>query len=470
MRSGDGAGAQGAALVAGLRAHSLAGFAHQAEHYRRVWAITKLVHAQEGWRVGGDSRGDALGCGRITEHDLDVLAAAEVAAATGLSQFEAERDVVVARALCTVLTATLGALEAGRVDARRARVLAEETTDLTDRQARKVEATVLDGLPATPLDGTGPVGPWDGPTPQAFARRVRTAVAKVRTDVEEHVRRDVRERTGIRTWTHPENPALSTMTVTGPTDQVRTIATTLDAGSRALTREELGGRTRGMAALDLLDDAVCGDGPGSAGGRVQRELAVVMTADTLLDEGPAKDAAGEVRGNGVPVPVSAVVARVIAGQALDRGASTCVLLADSDGHLTRMLRVGQAPETGWTRETLVATVRRAIAKRPQLRHETSAYTPTVEIADFVAARDPVCTFPGCAVPTTRCDLDHTIPHPRGPTSVQNLSPRSRRCHRYKTAALWRCRTLTNGSGTVTAHEWTSPLGTRQVVEVEPLPC
>ena len=52
MRSGDGAGAQGAALVAGLRAHSLAGFAHQAEHLRRVWAITKLVHAQEGWRVG----------------------------------------------------------------------------------------------------------------------------------------------------------------------------------------------------------------------------------------------------------------------------------------------------------------------------------------------------------------------------------------------------------------------------------
>ncbi len=166
MRSGDGSEGAGAALVAGLRAHSLAGFAHQAEHLRQVWAITKLVHAQEGWRVGEASRGDALGCGRITEHDLDVLAAAEVAAATGLSQFEAERDVVVARALCTVLTATLGALESG--PGRRARgrgCWPSETTGLTDRQARKVEATVLDGLPATPLDGTGPVGPWDGPTP-----------------------------------------------------------------------------------------------------------------------------------------------------------------------------------------------------------------------------------------------------------------------------------------------------------------
>ncbi len=115
-------------------------------------------------------------------------------------------------------------------------------------------------------------------------------------------------------------------------------------------------------------------------------------------------------------------------------------------------------------------MRRAIGKNPEPRHETSTPTyPTVEIADIVRARDPVCTFPGCSVPASRCDLDHTTPHPRGPSSVQNLSPRSRRCHRYKTAALWRCRTLTSVSGAVIAHEWTSPLGTRQVVEVEPLP-
>ena len=170
------------------------------------------------------------------------------------------------------------------------------------------------------------------------------------------------------------------------------------------------------------------------------------------------------------MPVTAAVARVVAEQALDRGASTCVLLTESDGHLTRLLRVGRAPESGWTREALVDAVRRAIGKNPEPRHETSGYVPTVEIADTVAARDPVCTFPGCSVPASRCDLDHTIPHPRGPTDVQNLSPRSRRCHRYKTAALWHCRTLTNATGTVTAHEWTSPLGTRQVVEVEPLPC
>ena len=137
---------------------------------------------------------------------------------------------MLARALCTGLTATLGALEAGRIDVAPG-AGAGRGDHRPDRPAgAQGRGVVLDGLPATALDGTGPVGPWDGPTPAAFARRVRTAVAKVRTDVEEHVRRDVRERTGIRTWTHPENPALSTMTVTGPTDQVQTIATT--AGRR----------------------------------------------------------------------------------------------------------------------------------------------------------------------------------------------------------------------------------------------
>jgi len=192
---------------------------------------------------------------------------------------------------------------------------------------------------------------------------------------------------------------------------------------------------------------------------VRRELGVVLHADTLLDEGPAKDAAGEVRGAGVPVPASAGVARVAAGDLLDRGAATCVLLADETGHLVRMVRLGTASDTGWTRTTLIAATRRAIERAPVAQHQTDSYEPTVEIAETVRARDPVCTFPGCGVPASRCDLDHVVPHARGPTNVSNLSPRSRGCHRYKTAALWRCRTRLNHHGAVVAHEWTSPLGT-----------
>ncbi len=88
------------------------------------------MHAKESYRVGDASRGDALGCGRITEHDLDVQAAREVAAATGLSAYWAEQDVVLARALCTRLPGTLAALGTGRIDVVRARTMAEHTADL----------------------------------------------------------------------------------------------------------------------------------------------------------------------------------------------------------------------------------------------------------------------------------------------------------------------------------------------------
>lgn len=106
--------------------------------------------------------------GVITCHDLDVLVGLEVAAATGLSPYQAEQEVQVARTLCTVLTVTLGVLEDGRIDPGRARILAEGVVGLSDTQARKAEQVVLEGLPSAPVEGDGPVGPWDGCSPRAF--------------------------------------------------------------------------------------------------------------------------------------------------------------------------------------------------------------------------------------------------------------------------------------------------------------
>jgi hypothetical protein len=457
----------GRTLVEGLQAHVRVSCARDGEWLRRVWAITTLVHAQEFRQLGLPALRCATRGGVVTGHDLDEQAAADLAAATGMARWRAEREVQAARRLCTVHVRTLEALEAGRVDGVRARVLAEETTGLPDAAALKVEAAVLGALPQV-LPGV-PVGPWDGPSPRAFTARVRKAVAEVRTDTEEQVRRELRERTGTWVQVDPANPTIATLTVTGPTEQVAAVADTLAVGARSLSPEELGGRTVGMAEVDLLHGAVCDGVMTGSDGTGQRELGVVVHVDTLVDEGEARHAAGEVRGVGAPVPATAAAVRVAAGDLLERGATTCVLLTDDTGHLLRLLRLGTAPDGRWTRAALVEATRRALRRRPEPKHHTDSYKPTVEIAETVAARDPVCTFPGCGVPTRRCDLDHTIPHPRGPTSAINLGPRSRRCHRYKTAALWRCRTRTDTAGRVVAHEWTSPLGVRQVVEVEPLP-
>ncbi len=454
--------------VRGLRTRTLLRCRNDANDLRLVHVTAREVRRQHEHLLGSGTWKSVLGSTTFTEADLDDAAVREIAGVTGLSLHQAGVRIGTADRLCGSMPRIVQALAAGRLDLARATTVADECARLTDAQALVVERTVLEALPAPVLDGTAPVGPWDVMAPRAFTAMVKKAVAGVRTDTDEAIAAEVRERTG--TWLEIDraNPALATWTITGPTEQLVAAEEACAATVRGMSREELGGRTHGRAKVDLITDALLTGGGGSVQ-VVRREVGIVINLDTLTGEGPAAQAAGEVRGTGHPVPVTAAAARVLADQATTRGAATCALLADAAGHLTRLLRVGKAPENGWTRAGLIEAARAALRRQPQPRHHTDSYAPTVEIADTVNARDPVCTFPGCGVPAGRCDLDHVVPHPRGPTAVHNLSPRSRRCHRLKTAALWRCRTRTNTSGAVTAHEWTSPLGHRQVVEVATLP-
>src|SRR5690606_14315367 len=47
------------------------------------------------------------------------------------------------------------------------------------------------------------------------------------------------------------------------------------------------------------------------------------------------------------------------------------------------------------------------------------YRPSATLARFVRARDMTCCFPGCNAPAERCDIDHRIPWPNGPTHAGN---------------------------------------------------
>lgn len=49
----------------------------------------------------------------------------------------------------------------------------------------------------------------------------------------------------------------------------------------------------------------------------------------------------------------------------------------------------------------------------------------------IAFRDGVCRVPGCLVPADRCDFDHRVPWPHGPTHAANLWPLCRRHHTLK---------------------------------------
>jgi hypothetical protein len=81
------------------------------------------------------------------------------------------------------------------------------------------------------------------------------------------------------------------------------------------------------------------------------------------------------------------------------------------------------------------------------------YVPSAALARFVRCRDLTCRFPGCDEPADRCDLDHTMPYPVGPTCASNIKCLCRKHHLLKTFCGWLDRQLPDGT-----IVWTSPGG------------
>ncbi|MFG1922911.1 DUF222 domain-containing protein [Cryptosporangium sp. NPDC048952] len=85
----------------------------------------------------------------------------------------------------------------------------------------------------------------------------------------------------------------------------------------------------------------------------------------------------------------------------------------------------------------------------------STYRPSAELARLVRATYPTCVFPGCSMPSYRCDLDHNVRRvDGGETSAKNLVPLCRRHHRAKDEAGWQ---VVHDPATGACH-WTSPGG------------
>lgn len=85
--------------------------------------------------------------------------------------------------------------------------------------------------------------------------------------------------------------------------------------------------------------------------------------------------------------------------------------------------------------------------------QSRCYTPSAFIRAFVQARDGTCRFPGCRVKARRCQVDHVVPWPDGPTEPANLICLCTHHHRFKTSGRWR--PVLHPDGTVT---WTDPFG------------
>ncbi|HEX4977194.1 MAG TPA: DUF222 domain-containing protein [Nocardioides sp.] len=88
---------------------------------------------------------------------------------------------------------------------------------------------------------------------------------------------------------------------------------------------------------------------------------------------------------------------------------------------------------------------------------TVAYTPTAPIWRHVTARDQLCVWPGCRRPAARCEKDHRVPFPSGPTSTLNLDDLCSPHHRMKHIFGYHVRRRPDGR-----YEVTTPRGTQLV--------
>nr|WP_231751017.1 HNH endonuclease signature motif containing protein [Mycobacterium sp. NAZ190054] len=104
---------------------------------------------------------------------------------------------------------------------------------------------------------------------------------------------------------------------------------------------------------------------------------------------------------------------------------------------------------------------RRLIEEPEVSHEQAlTYRPSAALARYIRARDLTCRFPGCTVPATRCDIDHTEPFNHhdpthgGHTVPENLACYCRTHHLIKTFDTgWRDQQLPDGT-----IIWTSPTG------------
>ncbi|MCQ1948104.1 HNH endonuclease signature motif containing protein [Arthrobacter sp. zg-Y1116] len=357
------------------------------------------------------------------------LASSECAAILHVPQVTAQRMMFEANRLTGSHTATLKALEDGRLSYPHAQVVLEQCEGAPAAGLAEFEADLIAAA--------------EGRTRAQFsckARRLREA--KYPETVPERHRSAFEQR---KVTLHRDEDGMSWLSAHLAAAEAQQIYTALSTAARG---EQSAGdpRTRDQLRADILAQLLLGgfsgkqgrptasgaggssaggggdlsdSGPDPLGVLPRAEIMVLINAETLFgaDEQPA-----ELHGYG---PISAEAARRLARNA------------------TRWTGLVQDPRTG---EILGVGRRRKVP---------------AGLARWLRARDGTCRFPGCRVSTANSDIDHTIDWAKGgPTDHGNLEHLCRRHHRFKTLGYWKACQPTPG-----AIEWTSPTG--RIYRTEP---
>ena len=333
----------------------------------------------------------------------------EIGLARRESPHEGRRFLGLARALLHDLPHTLAALTCGDLNERRARIIADETSDLTREQRAEVDAALAAGL-------AGPGGGFDGLGDADLRDAVRREV--LRRDEEGFLDRQTRARSRRRVTGRILGDGVARLTAVIPTEQYSTIIRSLDdaAASAVQQGDE---RTRGQLVTDIFVERLGGpqtDAPAPAA------IKLLVSAETLLGDDSEP---GYVIGAGY-VPAS--VARSIAAQGVEHLRST-------------LQRVFFDPATG-----------RLITM------ESASALFRGELAEFLTLRDRRCRTPYCSAPIRQ--RDHVRPRARGGrTDRDNGQGLCEACNYAKEARGWAAEPVPD-SLAVTEIDVTTPTGHR----------
>ena len=353
----------------------------------------------------------------------------EVAGSCLIGQRAASERIDAAVHLVRHLPVLLGELDAGRVLLAQARVVIEETQQLTPMVCAEVESRIRTDAQTM--------------APGALRRRLRTLILAL--DADEAARRAAAAKADRGLTFRPIEDSQTLLIAKGPAVQLRALELQLDADAKAL---RAGGDPRTMDQLRF--DLLCQHTSSTGAKPLQALVHVpVGTALGLADEPGMLDGYG-------PLP-AAIVRELLTDAELRK-----VCVDQTTGRVVaaerRILTPAGYPE-GLRRALLtMVQIASTVDLTPEPQHD-----PSSALARAVRLRDPGCDGIGCSVPASQCELDHSVRYPDGPTSLDNLRPRSQRCHHAKHSG-WTVTTDPDG----TSH-WTSPSGRTYTVPTRDRP-
>lgn len=385
------------------------------EHCKAVLdavALEALARLQAGVEASEQARFADLGLAKPPGWvDADALAALEVSTSTGLGPQEVHTRLKLATAPTPGAADLRSRLRRGSVSLYRACTIQSEIACLPEEFGPSIVESTLrhkDGAP---------------PSPTLFRQRLTRGCLAADREATER-RRAARRRRGAHA--RIDTDGLGVLTVVNDADKIIAAMERADAMARAARQA---GDPRDLDALraDVITDTLVfgavglphhADSSGSA--------AETGSADTLKRGAGPRTAVGRRP----PAHVTVVVPLTTAVGLTD---APCEIPGYGWVTADQARQIMLNDDSTWQR--LVVDPQSGAA----LGLETTAYRPTAAMRAHVEAVDGTCRGPGCTVPAARCDLDHDVPWPHGPTAVGNLTSKHRQHHSLHTHGHWRVR-------------------------------